>query len=294
MNEARWLLLATLLLVAGRASAAGQAHALLWRIDGPDGQHGWLFGSLHFGVAGLYPLPVAVTRAFAQAGVLAVEINLLAQDQARAGQLLLERGFYARPGDDLQHHLSAAGWRQLAAAAGQLGLPLADLQRQRPWLAALTLSSQLFQNAGYSSELGIDLHFLQAAHQRAMAIVELESLQQQLDLLVQLPADEQNALLRQTLTDVGQGNRYVEQIVRAWREGDIATLDKLLNPPPDPVSRRLYRALLNQRNSRMTTAIEGLLTAGRTPFVVVGAGHLVAADSIVQQLRQHGYQVVQR
>ncbi len=292
MSGARGLLLVTLLLVAGKALAL-QSRPLLWRVDG-FGRHGWLFGSLHFGKADFYPLPVAVRHAFAAADTLAVEINLLAHDPAVAGERLRQLGFYARPGEDLRHALSAAGWRRLAHAARQLGLPLDYLQRQRPWLAALTLSDQLFQQAGLSGQLGSDMHFLQQARERGMPVVELESLQQQLDLLATLPRGEQLALLGQTLSDTHQGEDYVDQVVNAWRQGDIAALDRLVNPSPDPASQRLYKALLKQRNGHMAAAIEQLLVAGKAPFVVVGAGHLVAGDSVVQQLRRRGYRVVRQ
>lgn len=292
MTGLRGLLLVTLLLVAGKTLAA-QTRPLLWRVDG-YGRHGWLFGSLHFGAASFYPLPATVRRAFAEADTLAVEIDLLAQDPLEAAQQLRQAGFYAAPDQDLQHSLSAAGWRRLAQAARRLDVPLAYLQHQRPWLAALTLSDRLFQQAGFSGEQGIDLHFLRQASERGMPVVELESLQQQLDLLARLPRAEQLALLNQTLADAGDGEGYVDQVVDAWRHGDIAALDRLLNPPPDPVSQRLYKALLSQRNGRMAAAIARLLAAGKRPFVVVGAGHLVAGDSVAEQLSQRGYRVVRR
>jgi hypothetical protein len=47
------------------------------------------------------------------------------------------------------------------------------------------------------------------------------------------------------------------------------------------------------RNIAMTGKIEDLLKTGKSYFVVVGAGHLVSEEGIVQQLAERGYSVEQ-
>lgn len=277
--------------LAGPALAADRH--LLWRVD--DGErHGWLFGSIHFGKPDLYPLAPVIGRAFADADALVVEIDMLALDPLEASRILLLHGVYTSP-DNLRRRLEPATWQALTDAARVLGLPVALLLQQKPWLAALTLSSRVFRQAGYREDLGIDLHFLRRARDTGTPVVELESFEAQLALFERLTPDEQAAFLRQTLAELDQGTDYLEQVVAAWRSGDAPAIDRLINGrlQADEAGRHAYEILLSERNARMTETIAALLARGRTPFVVVGAGHLVGPDGIVQRLRRRSYHVEQ-
>ena len=55
----------------------------------------------------------------------------------------------------------------------------------------------------------------------------------------------------------------------------------------------IHQALFIDRNKRWVPKIETCLAAGRC-MVVVGAGHLVGADGLVDLLSRRGYRLTQR
>jgi uncharacterized protein YbaP (TraB family) len=157
----------------------------------------------------------------------------------------------------------------------------------------MTLSQYLYLNLGYSEKLGIDLHFLKQAHFQDMAVIELESFAYQFGLLSGLSQAEQIALLTETLTDFAHAQEQADQLADNWRQGDLAAMDKLIGGWFDdrPDLQRVQDILLLDRNKSMAARVHGLLFQGHRPFVVVGAGHLIGTGSVVDLLRQRGYQI---
>jgi uncharacterized protein YbaP (TraB family) len=78
----------------------------------------------------------------------------------------------------------------------------------------------------------------------------------------------------------------------AWRAGDAATLERLFfDTMQEPAQRAVYEAVFVKRNVTMVEAIERFLADEGTYFVVVGAGHLIGPDSVVEILRRRGHRV---
>jgi uncharacterized protein YbaP (TraB family) len=56
----------------------------------------------------------------------------------------------------------------------------------------------------------------------------------------------------------------------------------------------LYESLLAARNRKWIPKIEALLNGDRNYLVIVGTGHLVGPDGVVELLRRAGITAVQR
>ena len=286
-----WIALQICTPVAFGVTAAN--NPLLWKVTTASG-NAYLLGSIHFGKQDMYPLDPMIDQAFEAADALVVEANLLAVAPETLALLLRNKGLYPE-GDNLQANLTPATWRALEAAVQRYGIPVAVLQRQEPWLTALTLSTLAYQHAGYSEALGIDLHFLHKAQHQEKPIIELESVATQLSLFDTFTTQEQEAFLLVTLQELDKGVRSLEAIVTAWREGDAKTIDTLFNETlhTSPELERIYRLLLVDRNMAMVDKISQLMQRDKTLFVVVGAGHLVGDKGIVELLTRKGYWVEQ-
>lgn len=293
-------LLAWVLVLVGQLASASPALAdqprtgqLLWQITSSEGSS-WLLGSIHFGRADMYPLPSAIERAYDASAALAVEVNITAVDPAQALQTFNAVGTY-RDGSTLRDHLSSATWEHLERLVSRYDVPAAMFAEQKPWLAALTLTTMELARAGLSEEYGVDRYFLRRAHEHK-PVVELETFDGQLELFGQLSPGEQEQFLRGTLRDLDEGEKLFTDTVEAWRAGDATAIDTLMNRSFRSVAEggHLYRVLLADRNRAMTARIERLLQAGKSYFIVVGAAHLVGKDGIVARLRADGYRVQRR
>ncbi|MDO8651035.1 MAG: TraB/GumN family protein [Undibacterium sp.] len=290
-HAARWLVLAgAMLLGLAQATEIPVAHAakgLLWEIKSATNTV-YLFGSIHLAKADFYPLPKVVEAAYRQAKVLAVEADVT---DAVASKNALPLMSYVAP-DSLQQHLSPATWKSLQSVAGPA---TGQFQHFKPAAVAIGLTVGAFAQQGYDPAYGIDLHFIERAKTDQKKLFELESLAFQAGVLGGLSDAEGDALLKQTLDAFTQGEalRETGAMIAAWKSGDAAALAKIFQESAnkDAGSQKLMKLLLDDRNVGMTQKISQLLADGSKAFVVVGAGHLVGANSIIDVLQKQGVPV---
>jgi len=141
-------------------------------------------------------------------------------------QTLLDRALYGE-NDSVERHLSREAFQYAEKETAKLGLPIALVKRQRPWHLALTLESLELIRLGFDPQYGIDIHFLSKADTGKRRIVELESLDEQINLLSGLSESDQELFLLYTLKDLNILNRYMNDLVKAWTEGDMKTVESI-------------------------------------------------------------------
>ena len=264
----------------------------MWRVTKDTTTIAWLVGSVHVLTKDAYPLPAIYERAFAESHTLVEEVDLgAASDPALvlpiAAQAMLTDG---RTLSTLLDRETAA---LVAAKATAAGLPMLAVERMKPWLAAMTLAVPALQRAGYDPSLGLDRHF----YDRAQAIVRpvrgLETAASQIAALDALPMPVQIDMLKAVLSDIETQVSGVAEIVRAWRAGDVAALERLLldefRESPD-----VYQRVLVDRNRAWVPQIAACASEAAPCLVVVGGAHLVGTDSVVAMLTTAGFRVEQQ
>jgi uncharacterized protein YbaP (TraB family) len=263
----------------------------LWKVQS-EASTVYLFGSIHFLKKENYPLGQAVETAFEKSDILVVEANI--QDPGKVNpQAIMEKGLYP-PEDSIAEHLSPETYEMLKNETAKLGLPPEFFRMQRPWLLSMTLEAMELLKLGYDPRYGADVHFLSKASGRKK-ILELESVDEQINLLAGLSDREQELLLRLTLKDLQTTAREVDQAVRAWKSGDTKGMEAVMTKSfqDDPKSAPLHEKLIVERNRKMVSTVEDYLKRKGAYFVVVGAGHLTGEKGIIAELRKKGYPVEQ-
>ena len=102
-------------------------------------------------------------------------------------------------------------------------------------------------------------------------------------------------MLLLTLKDLQRAAQEVDQLVQAWKSGDMKGMEAIIakSPKEDLRLTPVYEKLINDRNRKMLSKIEDYLKGNATYFVVVGAAHLVGEKGIVEALLKKGYRVEQ-
>ena len=282
-----WL---TVLFSAASAFAAGKG--LLYAVHSKDST-AYLMGSIHLGTEDFYPLPEHVDKGFAESKLLVMEVDPATMSNPAVLQQMLGIAAYP-PGDSLKNHVAPATYELVMKEGAAAGLPAEFLIQLRPWMLALTLQVMSFQQQGYSAENGIEAHFISKSDGRK-PVEELESADFQMKLLSGFTDKEQEIFLLDTLRNLSD-TAQVEAMVKAWREGTAQALEAVLMQPlrEHPETQPIYDRLIFSRNRTMAGKIERLLKEKKRPFVVVGAGHLVGKDGVVELLRRKGYRVEER
>ncbi len=263
----------------------------MWKVES-QGPVAYILGSVHFLKSGNYPLNSRIETAFENSDTLIVEADIT-DAKKMDPQTLAEKALYGEK-DSLKNHVSPETYESLRQHAERLGFPLEVIDRQRPWMLALTLSSLEMMKLSYDPRFGIDWYFLSKA-KRGKKVLELEGATYQINLFSGLSQEEQESFLLLTLKDLKNAGDKVDSLVKAWTDGDGQKVEEILMEKLKEDSRLFpfYEKFLYRRNQDMVSKIEFYLKTNGTYFVIIGAAHLVGEKGIIEMLKSKGYKVQQ-
>ena len=280
------LALAVLLLPFGIASA----DPTVWSVTGRNNTV-YLFGSVHLLPEGGFAIAGELQRAYRDAKRVCFEVDIgaLTPDTTLSTTLARAvdpegRGLYDLLG------ASAARVREAAAAAD---FDLAPYEAFEPWFVGMSVSVMALQQHGYVADHGVEQVIEQAATQDGKPGCGLETLDEQLAVLDNMPAAEQLEVLLQSLEETKDIEQEMKGLFDAWQNGDedplIRELDKEFADYPDLAERLIYA-----RNEHWADQIAALLQQSDDVLVVVGALHLVGEQGLPAKLKRRGYRIGRR
>ncbi len=285
------LVVAALVILAVQPAAARKEPdaPALWKIDGPKGDV-YLFGSVHLLPQGVNWRTLALNTALNQAQVVVFEIDLDEAKKLATMQKLIAKLGVLPAGQTLRKLLSPEGRAKYERVLGLLGIPAANLDPLRPWLASLTVSVQWIVSKGYDPNSGVDDKVWSLAKQSGKKLAHLESIEEQLGVFAGLTRDQEIELLLVSIDQIDKTPELLDNLVTAWRTGNTAKLDNVLNADMDNLP-ALRDRLLKGRHAKWLPQIETMIADGRSHVIVVGAAHLVGKDSVIAMLRAKGIKV---
>ena len=236
-----------------------------------------------------YPLPRSIDELYASAETLVMELDLDDLD-AGAEQSTFLTAAMLPEGKTLSDVVAPPLYARTDREARSLGIDIATLERFEPWMVAVSLLELGTRRAGFEAERGIEQYLVGKARRDHKKVIGLETVEFQVGLFDGLSSRDQQALLEQTVEELGSAGTTLDMLARAWRDGALETATKELLGEFDGFP-ELYDKLVKDRNARWVPILERLLEDGRRYLVVVGALHLVGDDSVVALLRKRGYEV---
>lgn len=278
-----------LLPAAGLADSASHP-VTMWMAEGASNRV-YLLGSVHLLREQDHPLPLAIDAAYADADALYMELDMDDIDPLLT-QATINRLGLLDEGNSLREVMGEELYAEAVRTAEELDIPLEMLDRTEPWYAAITVEQLALARLGFNPLYGVEMHLLNKATGDGKEILGFETVEQQLGYLDGLSLDAQRALLMLTLSETGAMREVMDDLILAWRSGDIEYLENTLL---DDVSGypELYETIVASRNRLWVDTIDALLDRGEDYLVVVGALHLVGEDGVPQLLEQRGVRITQ-
>lgn len=250
----------------------------------------YLFGTVHVRLPGADWGGANAHAALVEADEVWTELELTPDVQARAGPLVMQYGMLPA-GQTLSSLLTPEEYGRLRATTKRLGVPIAMFERMRPWMASLTLSMLPMMQAGYDADAGVDQAIDAAAQALGKRTRAFETIEQQIGFLANLGEDVQRQMLVETLTQAEPGAMQADEMTTAWERGDMEALERLVVDDTRDEYPEVYQVLFVQRNNAWIDTLMTELQGSGVDFVAVGAGHMLGADGLVEQLRARGVSV---
>jgi uncharacterized protein YbaP (TraB family) len=261
----------------------------LWQVEGSHNSV-YLLGSIHVLPASAYPLHPALQTAFNNSQRVVFEVDLNTVSQQAVLREFEEVGLYP-PGDNLEHHVSPQTIKLVKEVLAKLGISYKKARRFKPVLLGELITSRFTELSGFREDLGVDRYFYSQAKNTRKPVLGLETVRDQARVL---SSDDPSSELHlvEAIVSLPAAKTVLDELVVAWKDGQISTLDRLLNQDEwsDPKS---FESMFLQRNQKWLPQIERFLQGDGNYLVIVGSGHLVGKHGLVRALQRRGYRVKQ-
>jgi len=278
-----------LLLAFGAQAAHARGESSVWSMKGTRNTV-YLAGSVHALPKGHSEFPEQLERAYKEAEVIVLEVDLDDMNPLDAVKFITTNG--TLPADkSLKDVVGSEPYARIAALAASLEVPEIVIAKLEPWAAALVLTQFALNKTGFDANLGIDMQITERARTDGKPIEGLETVIDQLSVFDNRSFEEQTRFLLDSADDAPKLNQDLQKLITAWRVGDLRSLEKefLKERAKSP---ELYDALLGVRNRQWLPKIEALLDEDRDYLVVVGALHFVGREGLLALLRSKGHTAV--
>ena len=286
----RLLLLTGLAAIQLFVSAVSFADTSVWRVTNGSNTL-YLGGTVHLLRPTDYPLPEEYEQAYAASQELVFETDISSMMDMSVQAQMLQQLTYSDE-RTLRTVLNDEAYEALTEYTAAVGLPLMVMEKFKPGMIISTLQVLEFQKLGFTPQ-GVDAHFNTRAMGDGKSLGALETIQEQIGFLAAMGEGNESEFILLSLSDLESTEEVMEEMIRAWREGNANALEQLFVVDMQQQAPELYDSLLRQRNLRWMPQIETMLRDSDTEFVLVGAAHLIGREGLVELLQASGYEVTQ-
>lgn len=278
----------------GPAAAMEKAPAApapaLWKVSDADSEI-YLFAASPFLPAGEAWRSRAVAAAIDRSETIVFEApSADPAAQAAAGKIFEEAGRY-RAGKTLSGALGEDGAVDLAAVASALGAETGQFDALKPWAAFVVLSAELDRKRGADPAAGVEMGVLLEAIGRQRPVRFLDTVENALSVLTEMPENDQRALLSFLLADWPRQDAEAAAAFAAWRAGAADAVAAQTQTPLKEAAPEAYDRLIAGRAHFLAERVAALLEKPEEVFVCLSAALVVGADGVAARLAERGYAV---
>ena len=278
------LLYLMIALLAAPGLHAQDSASLYWSISRNGEPAGYLLGTIHSEDPRVLDFPERFMSQLGENQVFAMEMVPDLQTLTRLTEYM-----HYQDGTTLESVIGRERFLRLRQALSPYRVPNDWIAKMKVWAAMMTLSVPPPQTG-----LFMDFSLSLRAAGAGLDVVGLETLEEQLSFLENMPMEQQLSLLDKALEDYEEVEVIHRQMVDSYLSGDLDALtaqaDEQLNELDPETKRYFVEQGIVHRNHRM---LESLLShlGDKRVFVAVGALHLPGESGLVSLLRGQAYQL---
>ena len=275
---------------------------LLYKATSDNGGEVWLFGSIHVGNDDMYPLPDYVNNAYNEADSLAVEVDVIDMEENAMDYVSDYQKVMYLDGTTIKDHISEDLYNDAVKILEDNDYYTSMLDYYYPSMWSSFIEVFEYENSGYDSKKGIDMHLLNLAKENKKNIVEIESASSQITLLGEFSEELQILQLEEVVAgyNTEESKTYLKDLVSAWTSGNEESITAIIcedSSSEDYTEEEMKlleeynQKMLVDRNILMADFAEKALKDGDSVFICVGTAHIVGEGAMVDLLRDRGYTV---
>jgi uncharacterized protein YbaP (TraB family) len=259
-----------------------QDNALFWRISLGDSEAGYLLGTIHSEDPRVLDFTEDFIAQLTSCPVFAMEMVPDLPTLTRLTEFM-----HYKDAVTLRNTLGVERFDRVMEALSSYQVPIDWKVKMKVWAVMMTLSVPS-PETGFFMDLSLSLRAAGAG----MKVTGLETLEQQLSFLEDMPLEHQMVLLDQALDEYQRVEEIHLEMINIYLDEGLTGLSQMSDDQfdqLDPEIRNYFTGLgIDARNQRMLENLLPLLEASKV-FVAVGALHLPGEQGLLALLRAQGY-----
>jgi uncharacterized protein YbaP (TraB family) len=281
-----WIIITLAFLLTDSGSgvrASEPVSEMFWSVS--NGQHhGYLLGTIHSEDPRVLDYTEDFTNTLADCATFAMELVPNLPTLAKLAKLM-----NLAEGKRLVDSIGEQRFEAVVAALSGYGLPTTQIAQMKPWAAMMTLSVP-----PPTSGLFMDFSLSLRAAGNGNTVVGLETLEQQIAFLENMPLEQQLELLDQALAEFGKVQEVHDRMVALYLSENLDVLlaetdEQLAVLKPATKAYFIDQGIV-ARNQHMLETLLTHLPQGCV-FTAVGALHLAGPKGLLALLKANGYTV---
>jgi uncharacterized protein YbaP (TraB family) len=266
------------------------AQSSVWKVTRGESTL-YLGGTCHVLRPTDFPLPPEYQQAFAASAALYFETDLKRVLSPEMQQAMMPHAFY-QDGRTLEQALTPEAWRAVDDYIAKNQLPRERIAIMKPWFFAVMLAGIELQKLGVTQE-GVDVHLFREALQAGKPVAGLEPFERHVAFITGMADGHESELLLNAINDLANAPKEFPELLAGWRQGDLATIERIMVRDMREKYPALHRTLIVQRNESWLPVVERLLGTPEVEFVLAGAGHFAGPEGLLELLRARGCTIEQ-
>lgn len=246
-------------------------------------------GTVHLLPITEFPLPEAFTTAYKNTDSVVLEAKLPNPADPNEQMKMIQALSYA-PDENLSKKLSEETYAKLQHYFSSFGVPDTNYISFKPGLVASMMTILEAQRNNLAGE-GVDSYFGKKAEQDNRPIEYLETIEFQLSIMASLGDGEEDHFINSNLESMSDFKITFEKILKAWRNGNEQEINNLVIQQIRDESPEMFNVVMTDRNRDWVSKIKNMFGDQDKEFVLVGVGHLIGKNSLLEMLEKEGYSI---
>ncbi len=274
---------------------------LFYKISDKNNTTIYLLGSIHAADDTIYPLNDTIMNSFNDSDYLAVEVDTLSlQNNFDLSLKLAEKMMY-NDSTTIKNHIGDELYNKMVNFLKEKKSYSSLYDNYKPVFFESLFENLIINDAMLKSESGIDMYFLSLASENNKKILEVESAEFQYNLLLNTPLELDKIMIEEYIDNYDLNVSQMKDLYELWKKGDKEQLENILiNSESQNVTEEekklmenYNQSLIIDRNYGMANVLENYFEKKQNVFCVVGLGHVIGDEGIINLLQKRGYDVVQ-
>lgn len=265
----------------------------------------YLFGSIHVADDRVYPMQDKIIEAYKNSDYLAVEFDLIKYEKDLQEQIDTMTLLAYSDGTTIKEHMYEDSYNLMVNYLKENKMYNSLYDYYKPALFYSLISNVQAIKSELDAEKGIDMYFLEKAKKDKKEIIELESAMYQYNMLASFPDEMYDYMIKYSILNDEYMVESTKKLYEAWLVGNVddiimysmgedeyveqGTYDEYKNV--DSLMEDYNEKLIYVRNREMTEKIDDYFKDDKDIFLVVGIGHIVGEDGIVDLLTELDYNI---